>query len=345
MLKYFLTVPVFTSYLFSYLIIYHEPIKYFMPNYRIKIMAKVEEFDSVFEESKIKFRVTDKDESKEFYIANMDCSKNKVCIGTIPAPLPTSDSIEYYIEAVDKTGKGFRTTRFTVPKVKLPPWQKIPNQSDSDEITENNEPVKNNNLLYSSIASNTFSDRSKIKYLDEKDEANKNLNIDDESNMSKLKNLELNETSKKNNQETEKPKDVLSNEPVDFSGIWSVKRTLSSCSKELYSYKVMRLISENGVIIDSKTFAGGTTFAYSDEKGYSCRLVDDSSNNSLIGESSIFPSRKDFFKKLQEAIGRFERIELVEFSKNRIIFDLYTDSKILTTIYTRETSSQFFKNK
>ncbi len=335
MLKYFFYVPVFTSSLFSYLIIYHEPIKYFMPNYRIKILAKVEEFDSVFDESKIKFRVANKDESKEFYIANMDCGKNKVCIGTIPAPLQTSDSIEYYIEAIDKAGHGFRTTRFTIPKVKLPPWQKIPNQSnDNDDETK----TKPSNL-YSNIASNSFSDRSKINYIDEKDNIDKQ-NIDNiESNLSKLKTLELNKNEQKTNH------DVVLDASVDFTGIWSVKRTLSSCSKELYAYKVIRLISENGVIIDSKTFSGGTTFAYSQEQGYFCRLVDDSSNSSLVGEKSIFSSKQDFLKKLQEAIGRFERIELIEFSKNKIIFNLYTDSKVLTTIYTRETSSQFFKNK
>ncbi len=63
----------------------------------------------------------------------------------------------------------------------------------------------------------------------------------------------------------------------------------------------------------------------------------------MIGEKVIFKTKDNLLNKLKEGIGRYERIELLEFSKDRFVFELHSDSKILTTIYTRENNDKYFK--
>jgi len=152
MFKYIISSFFITQNLFCYLVVEHDPVKYFLPNYRIKISAQINEYGSIFSVAKVKFRISN-DKNREFFGINMNCGGEKIeCFATIPAPTQIVENIEYFIEVIDKKDDGFRTPKYSVPRIKLPAWQKI-DQNLSLVIN-------NKNILDTS----SFSYKSGIKY-------------------------------------------------------------------------------------------------------------------------------------------------------------------------------------
>jgi len=292
--------------LFSYISIEFSPIEYFIPNYRIKFQATMKEYYHNLDSAKLKFRTSA--DSKFYYVA-MQCSLDNTCEAIIPAPMKTTKNIQYFIEAKDKIGDSYKTQQFSVSQIQLPLWQ-----IDTTEPIQ----LESNGLIIENVALEGFNDKVQVQYRT--------------SSVKKVKSpINL-------------PKNVLMNKKnitMDLTGIWSIRRTLSTCSSKLYSHKVIKIKSSSDhKIIESKHINTGTQLRYIENQGYVCQLIEDNSDGSLIGSDSIY-TRKSFLISLQNSMSDSDAVKLLEFSETKIVFELKFKNTILTTIYKREKEISF----
>ena len=326
MKKYIFPLIIFGNILYGYIIIEHTPIKYFVPDYRIKFEAKMKDYYHNFVSAKLKFMATGKMDS--FFYVKMICSPDNLCSATIPAPTNEVKEIVYFIEAKDRIGDIYKTQNYSIPQIPLPTWQvesvdKIYLHTDISEannihIQPFKEPV---NILYSA---------GKIE---KKKQIESKFVPPKEEKMLPPAKQDIDKNQIRN----------VSNETVDLTGVWAVRRTLSTCRSGLYSYKVIKIKSLNGTIVESTNVNKGTRFLYSDKNGYVCQLVDDNVNNTLVGENAIY-TYKSFFESLKRGLAPEEYVKLLEFGENLIKFELHLkDGKVLTTTYSREKQLSFLK--
>jgi len=326
LLKTFILFSMLFSLLQSYVIIEHYPVKYFVPEYRIRFVANMKDYYYNFESAQLYFRATSSNNS-EFYTVDMECDPDNRCQAIIPAPMKTTKKIEYYIEARDRNGDLYKTQNFTIPQIELPNWQV--DETESLELKSSLRVTKN-------VPINGFSENVNIKYIQGKvDNSHK---VESRFVPSKeIKMIKPDEQVVELNQIKN-----ASAESVDLTGVWSVRRTLSTCLSGLYSYKIIKISSLDGKITNNVTYKKGTKFFYSPEEGYMCQLVDDTDNGSLVGESSVY-TYKSFFEALKSGLRRGEYVKLLEFSNDKIVFELHSKGKVLTTTYKREPESLFFQ--
>lgn len=319
----FILIYIFNSSLFSYIIIEHKPIKHFIPDYRIKFDATMKDYYHNFISAQLKFKAY----SEEFYKINMKCTKENICSATIPAPKKTTKEITYFIEATDNIGDSYKTQNFIIPHIEIPSWQVDDGQSI--EIEANSKIIKNTSL-------DDFSEKVQIRFIDNK--SNNSYKVE-----SRFRPPEEKEMLKPKNQKIEKSQiKSVSIKSLDLTGIWSIRRSLSSCKSGITSHKVIKIKSFNGNITSSTNFQKGTKFFYSDKDGYLCQLIDDSQSGNLVGSSSIY-TYESFFNSLKLSLGRGEHVKLLDFSKNKIVFELHAKDVILTTTYKREQKNIFFQ--
>jgi hypothetical protein len=310
----------------SYIIVEHEPLKYFIPNYRIKFNANMKDYYHNFVSAELKFRVSTTDLTAPFHSISMICNSENFCSAISPAPLKETKGIDYFIEAVDRVGDRYKTQNFTIPQITLPSWQidgEIP-----IELTSSTPIAKD-------VSLNGFNEKVQIRYIQ---------NSNENAQKVESKFVPSNEISlvQPENQKSDLNQiKSVSSDSVDLNGVWSIRRTLSTCTSGLYSHKIIKITSFNGKISDSTTLRGGTKFFYSDRDGYICQLVDDISSGALVGESSIY-TYNSFFNSLKASLGKGEFVKLLEFSSNKIVFELHMGTKTLTTIYKKEPDNIFF---
>ena len=281
-----------------------------------------------FESAKLYFRpVSISLQNLPFYTVYMECNPDKVCEATLPAPLKTTEQIEYYIEAVDNVGDIYKTQNFTIPQIELPNWQI--DDIGSVEIITTAKTTDN-------VPIDGFGERVQIRYISSNIDKAKRVESrfvpSDEINMTKPEEqtIELNQIKN------------VTDEKVDLAGVWSVRKTLSSCLSGLYAHKIIKISSHNGKIIDNKTYKKGTRFLYTEKDGYVCRLIDDTDSGSMVGQDSIY-DYKSFFEALKFGLRDDEYVKLLEFSKDKIAYELHSKGKVLTTVYKREPDSIFFE--
>ena len=326
--KIFLSLVIIFTTLNGYIIIKHHPVKYFVPEYRIKFIANMKDYYHNFESAQLFFRaLSSQTSNKGFYTVDMNCNPNNRCEAIIPAPLKTTQEIEYYIEAKDTVGDLYKTQNFTIPQIELPNWQ-----IDNGESVE----IKTTSKITNNVEIDGFGERVKIRYIENRvDNLHKvesRFVPSDEVSMMKPdeQKVELNQIEN------------ASVESIDLTGVWSVKRTLSSCHSGLYSHKIIKISSYNGKITDNITYKKGTKFFYSPKEGYICQLVDDVQSGSLVGTDSIY-TYKSFFEALKLGLKKGEYVKLIDFTHNKIVYELHSKGKVLTTIYNREPNSFFFQ--
>ena len=324
-LKFFILISVATANLLSYVIIEHMPIEHFIPNYRIKFSAIMKDYYHNFTSAQLNFKASS--ETGEFYHIDMECSPDNRCFAIIPAPMKTTQEIQYFIVAKDRIGDIYKTQIFSVPQITLPAWQ----VDDREQIK-----IKSSIPIIKDVALKGFSEKVQIQYLQDSNDNSRKVESKfqppKEINMLKPKTQRIEHNQIKN----------ASAESIDLTGVWSIRRTLSTCTSGLYSHKVIKISSLNGRITESNSFKKGTKFFYSDRNGYVCQLVDDNLNGALVGESSTY-TYQSFFQSLKSNLGSGEFVKLLEFSKNKIVFELHLKDKILTTIYKREQEALFFR--
>lgn len=325
-LKTLILFSILFSALQSYVIIEHYPVKYFVPEYRVKFLANMKDYYHNFESAQLHFRASSLDNG-EFYTVDMSCNPDNRCEATIPAPMKTTKEIEYYIEAKDRVGDFYKTQNFSIPQIELPNWQ-----VDDRESVE----IKTVSRVTKNVSIGGFSENVKIRYVQDRvDNSHKVESRFMPSNEVPMiqpddQIVELNQIKS------------VSTDSVDISGVWSVRRTLSSCLSGLYSHKVIKISSLGGKVTDNITYKQGTKFFYSQKDGYVCQLVDDIDSGALVGESSIY-TYNSFFESLKAGLGRGEYVKLIEFNSDKIVFELHSKGKVLTTIYKREPDSLFFQ--
>ncbi|HIC10870.1 MAG TPA: hypothetical protein EYO61_05895 [Campylobacterales bacterium] len=328
MLRTFPIFLLFLSNLFGYIVIEHYPVKYFVPEYRIKLTTKMKDYYHGFESAKLYFRpVSPTLQNAPFYTVYMNCDPDKMCEAILPAPLKTTKQIEYYIEAVDNVGDIYKTQNFTIPQIELPNWQ-IDDIGSVEIITTAK--------IADNVPIDGFGERVQIRYISSNIDKAKRVESrfipSDEVNMTKPEEqtIELNQIKN------------VTDEKVDLTGVWSVRKTLSSCLSGLYAHKIIKISSHNGKIIDNKTYKKGTRFLYTEKDGYVCQLIDDTDNGSMVGQDSVY-DYKSFFEALKFGLRDDEYVKLLEFSKDKIAYELHSKGKVLTTVYKREPDSIFFE--
>jgi len=311
LLRIFIILNILFVDLFSYISIEFSPIEYFIPNYRIKFQATMKEYYHNLDSAKFKFR-TSKD--SKFYYVEMECSLDNKCEAMIPAPMKSTKMIQYFIEAKDKIGDVYKTQQFAVSQVQLPAWQ-----MDTKTIIK----LQSDDLVIDNVALNGFSDKVQFQY-----QTGLGKKVDSKIHL---------------------PQDIMMNQEkeadteVNFTGIWSIRRTLSTCSSKLYSHKVIKIkSSSDNKIIESKHINEGTKLRYVENKGYVCQLVEDNIDGALVGSDSVY-TRQSFLESLQNSMSNNKAVELLEFSTNKIVFNLAFKNTTLTTIYKREKELSFLK--
>jgi hypothetical protein len=327
MKKYFLQIILLGNILYGYIIIEHTPIKYFVPDYRIKFQAKMKDYYHNFVSAKLKFMATGKMDS--FFYVKMVCNPDNFCSATIPAPTNEVKEIVYFIEAKDRIGDIYKTQNYAIPQIPLPAWQ-VETTKDNINLESDVATAKNVNMK-------PFKESVDVLYsagkLEKKKQIESKFIPPKEEQMLSPAKQKIDKNQIKN----------VTDETVDLTGIWAVRRTLSTCRSGLYSYKVIKIKSLNGVISESSNLNKGTRFLYTDKNGYVCQLIDDNVNNSLVGENAIY-TYKSFFTSLKRGLSSKEFVKLLEFGENLIKFELHLkDGKVLTTIYSREKQLSFFK--
>ena len=325
-LKFFILISIIiTDNLLSYIIIEHKPIDYFVPNYRIKFSATMKDYYHNFISAQLKFKASS--ETGNFYYLDMKCTPDNRCEAIIPAPLKSTKEIIYLIEAKDRVGDMYKTQNFSVPQIALPIWQ-----VNNNKLIE----IKTVETVTKNVELDGFSEKVQIKYL--RDITDNSRKIESRFQPPKEVNM-LNPEYQKVEKNQVKS---ASSESVDLAGVWSIRRTLSTCTSGLYSHKVIKISSFNGRIIESKNIQKGTKFFYSKRNGYLCQLVEDVRNGALVGQNSLY-TYQSFFESLKSSLGSNEFVKLLEFSNRKISFELHIKDKILTTVYKREQEILFFK--
>ena len=311
MLRIFIILNILFVDLFSYISIEFSPIEYFIPNYRIKFQATMKEYYHNLDSAKLKFRTSATD--SKFYYVEMQCSLDNTCEAIIPAPMKSTKSIQYFIEAKDRIGDIYKTQQFSVSQIQLPIWQ-----------IDTTAPIKmeSDGLIIENVSLNGFSDKVQVQY--------------------------KTDTVKRVKSKIHLPQNVLMGQKkaeieVNLTGIWSIHRTLSTCSSNLYSHKVIKIkSSSDNKIIESKHMNNGTKLRYIENKGYVCQLIEDNSDGALIGSDSVY-TRETFFKSLKSSMSDSEAVKLLEFSNTKIVFELHFQNTTLTTIYKREKALSFVR--
>lgn len=122
----------------------HRPIKYFIPEHRIKITAKVKDKDGVN-----LVRCYFKAEGQaNFVFVSMNKTSGVKYDGILPAPSKYTNSIEYLLLVVNRKNVVVRSQPFTVNKEdkdKTPKWQDVSLEGDikvSTELAKTTEPPK-----------------------------------------------------------------------------------------------------------------------------------------------------------------------------------------------------------
>jgi len=325
-LKFLISTSIITTNLLSYIIIEHVPIEYFVPNYRIKLSATMKDYYHNFTSAQLKFKSSSESGDK-FYHVDMSCNSDNICSTVIPAPMKSTKRVVYSIIAKDRVGDIYKTQTFSVPQITLPTWQ-------IDDI----KPIQINSTssIVQGVAIDGFSEKVQIKYLNKKNDNSKKI----ESKFQPPK--EINMREPKTQRAEQNQIKGASIESIDLTGVWSIRRTLSTCTSGLYSHKVIKIESLNGIITESKSFKKGTKFFYSNKSGYVCQLIDDNLDGALVGESSIY-TYQSFFESLKNSLDSGEFVKLIEFSKDKVIFELHLKTNTLTTIYKREQEVLFFR--
>jgi hypothetical protein len=95
----------------------HKEPDFFVPKYRVEIIAYVESTETV-KESKLFFK---KSGDLEFYYVKMKCKRGS-CKGVLPAPEINTGSIEYFIETLLNSNRLLTTEVFSVQKYSEPYW-------------------------------------------------------------------------------------------------------------------------------------------------------------------------------------------------------------------------------
>jgi hypothetical protein len=311
--------------LFSYIIIEHQPLTHFIPDYRIKFSANMKEYYHNFESAQLHFKSKSVSEGG-FYTVDMSCNSDNFCEAVIPAPMQSTREIEYFIEARDRIGDIYKTQNFSMPQVELPAWQIY----DTDPIT-----LKSSNSVTKDVSLKGFSEQVAISYITDRGENSHKIN----SKFIPSQEVELPKPDEQKIELSQIKSAV--DDVVDLTGVWSIRRTLSTCRSGLYSHKVIKISSFGGKVTDSITYKSGTKFFYSNNEGFVCQLVDDADSGALVGEDSVY-TYKSFFETLKRSLGKDEFVKLLEFSKDKIVFELHFPDRILTTIYKREADSLYF---
>jgi|GEM_PF-1647152 len=323
-----------SNYLFSYTVISHKPIDYFIPEYRLLIDANIKSFSSGVSSGKVHFR---SDRNRDFFSIAMRCKGNS-CQATLPAPSKEVDKLSYFISVMNTQGEIYKTQVFSVGQKTLPKWQ----------VGTGKEPLS----IYSTTGEKSlskvtgFEDRIVLKesFQQPKKRAVKKVvkKAQESPNSEYLMPLDEYQLkgvpAKSNYQQTIPSKSV-----VDFSGVWVIKRSLSSCSSSLSSQKLIKIESQNGKIVADQVAPNGTKFMFNDKQGwFSCKLTDDSSQGYLVGESSSY-NYYSFLKSLQKDLSAGESVRVLEFNRDKISFELNFSGEKLWTSYIRQPSSSFYR--
>jgi hypothetical protein len=324
MLKKLVLMILLISSSFGYIIIEHKPVEYFIPNYRVIIEANMKEYYHNFTFAKLYFRPFSQDGKASFYQTDMRCDVRS-CKGLVPAPLKSTISIDYYIEAFDTADSVYKTQIFSVPQVKIPSWQ-IDDRSPIELLSSNR--------VVERVSIEGFGEDVTVHHVvSSSDNSKKELSKfipSEESVMKAPENQTVNLSQIKS----------VSDESVDFTGIWSIRRTLSTCHSGIYSHKVMKIDSFNGVITGTSTIGKGTRFYHHPKDGFLCQLVDDSGNASLNGQTAVH-TYQSFFESLKSGLRGNDFVKLLDFSEDSIVFELHIGNKTMRTTYKREDSRLF----
>jgi hypothetical protein len=322
--KSFLFTVISTVYLYSYTVISHKPIDYFIPEYRVVIDATVKNFSGGIKSGKVHFR---SDRNREFFSVEMSCAED-ICRGVLPAPSSVIVKIDYFISVLDRTGEIYKTQIFSVGKSRVPKWH----------LTGSHEPIRvysiSGDISKGGIVG--FSDRLSVKEIPVESRVEtkkaKTIHSMDSNMLIPMEEFELNRVT---GSVTQKSK---SREKVNLSGTWIVKRSLSTCTTGISSQKIIEITAKNGKIVSDRIYPNGTKFLYNPNSWFTCKLVDDTSENILIGERSEY-NYYDFLKSLKSDLSDDEVVELHQFSPEKISFQIKRGSVSLWTTYLRQSNS------
>ncbi len=274
------------------------------------------------------FRATSTQNSGDFYSVEMSCF-SETCRGTIPAPIKSTSSIDYYIEAYDTTDTKYKTQIFSAPHITLPSWQ----VSDTTpiELLSLNRKIQN-------VSLKGFDEEVSIKHVSNNSGSSRRVEskfVPPEEREMKSPESQVSEFSQIKG---------VSEESVDFTGIWSISRTLSTCHSGIYSHKMMKIESSNGVITRTQTFGRGTRFYYHPQDGFVCQLIDDTRATSLNGQPA-FHTYTSFFDSLKNGLkGQNSFVKLLKFGRDEIVFEVTMGFKTMKTTYKREEIDTNFGN-
>jgi hypothetical protein len=326
----------FSSSLFSYTVISHKPIDYFIPEYRLLIDADIKSFSSSVSKGKVHFR---SDRNRDFFSAPMSCKIDN-CQAVLPALSKEVDKLDYFISVIDSSGVIYKTQVFSVGQKSLPRWQ-LGNSKEPLQVfsPRGDKAISKINGFNDKVI---IQERAKIREQSRKPKAIKKvIQPTSSESLMPLEEYQLKGMPKGgssyNNQ-------LSSKVEIDFSGVWIIKRSLSSCSSSLSSQKLIKIESKNGKIIADHIAPNGTKFTFSEESGwFSCRLIDDEQQGMLVGEQSRY-TYHSFLKSLQSDLSDGERVQIVEFNRNKITFELSYRGEKLWTSYIKQPSNRFYQS-
>jgi hypothetical protein len=338
----------------------HKPIEYFLPDYRVNIKANVKSYSSRILTGRVYFKSPSRE---KFFSVSISCNKNE-CNAVLPAPSKKTKTLEYFIAIKTVDGQIYKTQVFSVPQRNLPSWQidssnrplvvyKLPSEKELKNIYlegfKDRMHVQYVKDIYSSeIEHIKINEQNKTKISQEQNQKENKAN-QNRSSLIPLSEYKIKTADGKlvspNLSDSAKSKGkVYSNQKVDLTGVWLLKRNLSTCKSNVSAQKMIRIVSLQGVITNDYIAPNGTQFYYDPQKGFVCKLIDDSRENILVGEKSSY-TYGEFLDVLKSQLEVKESVNLNSFNSQKIAFEIVSPEKKFWTIYLRQPESSFVRIK